>query len=403
MSRLSGKHIVLGITGSIAAYKAAILVRLLVKSGADVQVIMTPAAKEFITPLTLSTLSGHTVISEFFNERTGDWNSHVDLGLWADYFVVAPATASTLSKMAYGQADNMLITSYLSTRGQCFVAPAMDLDMYAHPATQKSLEILRSRGVKVIDPAEGELASHLVGKGRMAEPQEIVDFLEKEIRQSNRLEGKKVLITSGPTYEKIDPVRFIGNYSTGKMGKALAESFSRAGAEVVFVTGPVHSLPEGKSIEVRRVESARDMLSVCRGYSEWYDVAIFCAAVADYRPRDMASEKIKREQEGDLTLHLEQNPDIAATLGKVKREGTLHVGFALETNASGADIVAKMRRKSLDMIVHNSLKDAGAGFGTETNKVTIYMKDGSFLEYGLKSKPEVAEDILNLVVQSLEI
>lgn len=406
MSSLKGKHIVLGITGSIAAYKSAVLARLLVKRGAQVQVIMTPAAKEFIAPLTLSTLTGNTVISEFFNERTGDWNSHVNLGLWAHYFLVAPVTATTLSKMAYGIADNMLLTSYLSTRGKTVVAPAMDLDMYAHPATQTALDILRQRGVQVVEPAEGELASHLIGKGRMAEPEQIVEFLERLAAQETGalpLKGKNVLLTSGPTYERIDPVRFIGNFSTGKMGKAIAEVFARAGAQVRMVSGPTHLLPNNSNVEVMPVESAMQMLEACHKQADWYDIAIFCAAVADYRPAESANTKIKRENTANMALQLVQNPDIAATMARYKQEKTqrLHVGFALETNATPTQIMEKMKRKGLDMIVHNSLADPGAGFGTDTNKVTLYTCNANPIHLPTKSKEAVAQDLLQAVLALL--
>ncbi|MDO4771301.1 bifunctional phosphopantothenoylcysteine decarboxylase/phosphopantothenate--cysteine ligase CoaBC [Porphyromonas sp.] len=395
---LKDKNIVLGITGSIAAYKSAVLARLLIKAGARVQVVMTPAAKEFITPLTLSTLTGKDVISEFFNERSGSWNSHVDLGLWADAMIVAPATAATLGKMAHGIADNILITLYLSCRATVFVAPAMDLDMFAHPSTHESLDILLRRGNLVIEPGEGELASHLIGKGRMAEPEEIVAVLEEYFKEDRPLAGKKVLITSGPTYEKIDPVRFVGNYSTGKMGLALAEACAAAGATVVFVTGPVHQLPQGQNIDIIKVESAIEMRDACLKHADSYDLGILCAAVADYRPATMADSKIKREETGAMTLHLEPNPDIAATLGGIKKEHQHLVGFALETDATPEQVLAKMHRKGLDMIVLNSLADKGAGFGTETNKITIFSADGSFEEYPLKSKKEVAKDILSSII-----
>ncbi len=394
---LKGKNIILGITGSIAAYKSAVLARLLIKSGARVQVVMTPAAKEFITPLTLSTLTGKSVISEFFNERSGDWNSHVDLGVWADAMLIAPATAATLGKMAHGIADNILVTTYLSCRATTFIAPAMDLDMFAHPSTHASLDLLRSRGVRIIEPGEGELASHLVGKGRMAEPEEIIRELEHFFAANRPLTGKRVLITSGPTYEKIDPVRFIGNYSTGKMGLALAEVCADAGAEVDFVTGPVHDLPKGAGINIVQVESAREMFDACMVRHDKYDLCILCAAVADYRPGEMAQKKIKRETTGSMTLTLEPNPDISATLGERKKEGQRLVGFALETDTTQEQVVEKMNRKGLDMIVLNKLSDPGAGFGTETNKITIYTTKGSVEEFPLKSKREVAQDILTMI------
>ena len=395
---LKDKNIVLGISGSIAAYKAAVLARLLIKGGARVQVVMTPAAKEFIAPLTLSTLTGKDVISEFFNERSGSWNSHVDLGLWADAMLIAPATAATLGKMAHGIADNMLITTYLSSRAQVFVAPAMDLDMFAHPSTHESLAVLQRHGVRVIEPGEGELASHLVGKGRMAEPEEIVAALEAFFSEQKPLSGKKVLMTSGPTYEKIDPVRFVGNYSTGKMGLTLAEVCAEAGAQVTFITGPVHDLPKGKGIDIIRVESALEMYEACLSRKDDYDLGILCAAVADYRPVKMEDSKIKREEVGAMTLALEPNPDIAASLGQVKQSHQRLVGFALETGTTPEQVQAKMNRKGLDMIVLNSLADNGAGFGTETNKVSIFSAKGGVEDFPLKSKREVAQDILASVL-----
>lgn len=399
MKSLQGKHIVLGITGSIAAYKSAILARLFVKAGAEVQVVMTPAAKEFITPLTLSTLTGSSVISEFFNERSGDWNSHVELGLWADAMVIAPATAATLGKMAHGIADNILVTTYLSSRAPVFVAPAMDLDMYAHPTTAANLQILAGHGVRSIEPGEGELASHLVGKGRMAEPEEIFDYVAQALLQerratSKRLNGKRVLITSGPTYEKIDPVRFIGNYSTGKMGLALAEACANEGAQVVFVSGPVAHYPNGETIEVIKIESAREMYAEVMARAEEYDLAIMCAAVADYRPAQQAESKIKRETTGAMTLHLEPNPDIAAALGGLKQSRQRLVGFALETHATDADVIAKMQRKHLDLIVLNRLSDPDAGFATDTNKITLFTAAGARQSFPTKSKREVAYDII---------
>lgn len=390
---LKGKKIVLGITGSIAAYKAAILVRLLVKAGAEVQVVMTPAAKEFIAPLTLSTLSGNNVLSEFFNERSGEWNSHVNLGLWADAMIIAPATAATIGKMVSGVADNLLVTTYLSMKAPVFVAPAMDLDMYAHPSTQRNLEILKSYGNRIIEPASGELASHLVGKGRMEEPENIVRHLEEFFSSSSSLAGKKVVITAGPTYEKIDPVRFIGNYSSGKMGFALAEECAACGADVTLVAGPVSLKTPHASIKRIDVESASQMYEAARSEFEDADAAILCAAVADFTPDNRATEKIKREKGGNLLLELKPTPDIAASLGAAKRPDQRLVGFALETNNAESNARDKLARKNLDFIVLNSLEDKGAGFAVDTNKVTIIDAEKA-TQYPLKSKKEVARDIV---------
>ncbi len=391
---LKGKHIILGITGSIAAYKAAYIIRGLVKKGAEVQVVITPSGKEFITPITLSALSSNPVISDFFSNRDGTWHSHVDLGLWADAMLVAPATASTIGKMANGIADNMLVTTYLSCKAPVFVAPAMDLDMFAHPTTQQNLERLRSFGNQIIEPATGELASHLVGKGRMEEPDKIIAVLEDFFERGTLLKGRKVLITAGPTYEKIDPVRFIGNYSSGKMGFALAEACAVSGAEVALVTGPVSLQIHHPNIRRVDVESAAEMHQACQEIFPTVDAAILCAAVADYRLDNPAKEKIKREKSGDLLLHLIPNPDIAASLGKVKKDNQVLVGFALETNDEFQHAAEKMERKNLDFIVLNSLRDTGAGFRCNTNKVSILMKNGERTDYPLKSKQEVADDIV---------
>lgn len=392
---MKGKHIVVGITGGIAAYKTATLVRLFVKAGAEVQVIMTPNAKEFITPVTLSTLSGKPVISEFFTANTGQWNSHVDLGLWADAFVVAPATASTIAKMANGVADNMLVTSYLSTRARVFVAPAMDFDMMRHPSTTRNLSTLAADGAVIIEPTEGELASHLVGKGRMEEPEMIFDLIDRYFKGRESMTGNNVLITAGPTREKIDPVRYISNYSTGKMGIALAEEAAARGAEVTLVLGPVERRPDNPRIRTVDVESAKEMLNACEAAFPECDMAIMCAAVADYAIANPADKKIKREKAGLPELEFVKNPDIAATLGKIKRPGQMLVGFALETDNETENATEKMKRKNLDMIVMNSLCDKGAGFGTDTNKITIFKADGSREEFGLKSKRAVAADILD--------
>lgn len=394
---LKGKHIVLGITGGIAAYKSAYLLRLLIKAGAEVQVVMTPSAKEFITPVTLSALSGKPVVSEFFTANTGEWHSHVDLGLWADAMVIAPATASTIGKMANGVADNMLVTTYLSAKAPVFVAPAMDLDMMAHPSTCRNLQLLKSYGNHIIEPAVGELASHLVGKGRMEEPENIVKALEEFFAKQKTLSGKKVLVTAGPTYEKIDPVRFIGNYSSGKMGYAIAEEAASRGAEVTLVSGPVDIKVSGRGINVVKVESARQMLEACEAHFGDSDIAVMCAAVADYAPAHSSDKKIKREGHDVPVIELVKNPDIAKTLGEAKRQGQILVGFALETDHEETNAQGKLASKHLDMIVLNSLRDAGAGFGTDTNKVTIYTADGRALPFCMKSKAEVAGDILDTI------
>lgn len=394
---LKGKKIVLGITGSIAAYKAAILVRLLVKAGAEVQVVMTPSGKEFISPLTLSTLSGNAVLSEFFNERSGEWHSHVSLGLWADAMIIAPASAATIAKMATGVADNLLITTYLSMKAPVFVAPAMDLDMYAHPSTTRNIEQLKAYGNHIIEPAAGELASHLVGKGRMEEPENIVRAIEEYFTSmaepASPLSGKKIVITAGPTYEKIDPVRFIGNYSSGKMGYALAEECALAGADVTLVSGPVSLATPHPAIHRIDVESAAEMYDAARASFTDADAAILCAAVADFTPDTRATEKIKREKGSGLTLQLKPTPDIAASLGAEKRPGQRLVGFALETHDAEAHAREKLAKKNLDFIVLNSLEDKGAGFAVDTNKVTIIDAE-SATSYPLKSKREVARDIV---------
>lgn len=396
---IKGKKIVLGITGSIAAYKAAVLARALIKKGAEVQIVITPAGKEFITPLTLSTITSKPVISEFFARRDGTWHSHVDLGLWADAMVIAPATASTIGKMANGIADNMLITTYLSMKTPVFVAPAMDLDMYAHPSTQKNLDTLRSYGNVIIEPAEGELASHLVGKGRMEEPEKIVEVLENFFTEGMDLKGKKIMITAGPTYEKIDPVRFIGNYSSGKMGYALAECCAERGAEVILVSGPVSITEKHPNIRKISVESAEEMYQAAVREFTGSDAAILCAAVADFTPESQSEQKIKREKE-DLVLRLKPTHDIAAALGKLKKENQIMVGFALETNDEVEHAKDKLERKNLDFIVLNSLNDKGAGFRHDTNKITIIDKN-SVTEFPLKDKKEVAADIINHLAEIL--
>ena len=390
---LEGKKFVLGITGSIAAYKAAYLIRALIKKGAEVQVVITPAGKEFITPITLSALTSKPVISEFFSQRDGTWHSHVDLGLWADAMIVAPATASTIGKMAHGIADNMLITTYLSMKAPVFIAPAMDLDMFAHPATQHNLDILRSYGNHIIEPGEGELASRLVGKGRMEEPDNIVRILEDYFTKGAELAKKKVVITAGPTYEKIDPVRFIGNYSSGKMGYALAEECAARGAEVILVSGPVQLTTSHPGIRRIDVESAAEMHEATLREFADADAAILCAAVADFTPEEVADHKIKREHD-DLMLRLKPTHDIAAALGQRKQAHQCLVGFALETDHEAEHAQNKLRRKNLNFIVLNSLRDAGAGFRHDTNKITILDAEGS-TAYPLKSKKEVAADIVD--------
>lgn len=390
---LKGKKIVLGITGSIAAYKACNIIRLLVKRGAEVQVVITPAGKEFITPITLSALTQKPVISDFFSQRDGTWHSHVALGLWADAMLVAPCTACTLGKMAHAIADNMLITTYLSMKAPVFVAPAMDLDMFAHPSTKANLAQIESYGNHIIEPQSGFLASGLEGKGRMEEPEAIVDALDAyfDSLTPSLLRGKRVLITAGPTYEKIDPVRFIGNYSTGKMGFAIAEECRRRGAEVVLVAGPVSQTCH-KAIRRVDVESCEEMFNAANEAMDEADIAVMAAAVADYRPAVQADKKIKREKMGAMTLDLLPTHDIAAALGAKKRDGQLLVGFALETDNAMANAQEKLVRKNLDMIVVNSLQNEGTCFQSDNNKVTI-MGHGFVEEYDKKPKSEVAKDI----------
>ena len=404
-SPLHGKHIVLGITGSIAAYKACSLIRLFIKAGAEVQVVITPAGKEFITPVTLSALTSKPVISEFFAQRDGSWHSHVDLGLWADAMVIAPATASTLGKMAHGIADNMLITTYLSMKAPVFVAPAMDLDMFRHEATQQNLATLRSYGNHIIEATEGELASHLVGKGRMEEPENIFHVLENFFAEAKRplpLARKRILITAGPTHEKIDAVRFIGNYSSGKMGFALAEVCAQQGAEVELIAGPVALTTQHERIHRHDVVSAAEMHEATTRLFPKADAAILCAAVADFTPAQTAETKIKREGSGGLHLDLVPTQDIAACLGQMKRKDQCLVGFALETNNEREHALGKLQRKNLDFIVLNSLRDAGAGFAHDTNKITILTTEGEEKPFPLKSKLEVAEDIVKEMAERLQ-
>lgn len=402
---LEGKHIVLGITGGIAAYKSAMLLRLLVKAGAEVQVVMTPSAKEFITPVTLSALSGKPVVSEFFTANNGEWHSHVDLGLWADAMVIAPATACTIGKMANGVADNMLVTTYLSAKSQVFVAPAMDLDMMAHPSTTENLRRLRAYGNIIIEPAEGELASHLVGKGRMEEPENILKVLEAYFRRkatSSPLAGKKVMITAGPTREKIDPVRYISNYSTGKMAYAIADELASRGAEVTVISGPVSVKATEPSVKVVDVESGREMAAACEFRFPDVDIAVMCAAVADYTVENPSATKIKREGNLPPEIKLVKNPDIARTLGEMKSPEQMLVGFALETDNETGNALDKMERKNLDMIVLNSLRDKGAGFATDTNKVSVFTRGDQLpVEIPLKTKREVAADLADIMEQKL--
>ena len=396
---LKGKHIILGITGGIAAYKSASLIRLLVKKGAEVQVVITPSGKEFITPVTLSALTGKPVICDFFTANTGQWNSHVDLGLWADAMVIAPATACTIGKMANGIADNMLVTTYLSAKAPVFIAPAMDLDMMAHPSTTRNLELLRSYGNHIIEPASGELASHLIGKGRMEEPEKIVEVLENFFNTGKPLAGKKVMLTAGPTYERIDPVRFIGNFSTGKMGYSLADAAARLGAEVTLISGPVSVCAKESSVKVVNVESACEMCEAAEKAFAESDIAIMCAAVADYAPANPLNNKIKRETDEIPTIQLIKNPDIAATLGQKKRKNQTLVGFALETDNGIENAKRKIQSKNLDMIVLNMLSDPGAGFGTDTNRVTIITCQGETTSLPLMQKREVAESVLENIVK----
>ncbi len=390
---MKGKKIVIGITGGIAAYKTAYLVREFIKNDAEVKVLMTSAAKEFITPLTMATLSKNPVLVDFFNPENGDWNSHVDLGLWADAMVIAPATANTLAKMNYGIADNLLLTSYLSAKCPVFFAPAMDLDMYRHPATQKNINDLIHRGHICIDADSGELASGLTGKGRMAEPLEIFNTVKDYFYKKQSLQGKKVLITAGPTHEAIDPVRFIGNYSSGKMGYALAEECKMRGADVTLVSGPVSiSKPDG--VKVIDVKSASEMLEACLQNFPDTDIAIMNAAVADYTPAYSADKKIKRTKD-DMFIELKPTKDIAAELGKIKKKHQTLIGFALETDNEEKNASGKLKKKNLDFIVLNSLQDKGAGFGYDTNKISILYQDNNIKKFELKSKHEVAKDIID--------
>ena len=402
MSVLSGKKILLGITAGIAAYKTASLVRLLIKSGAEVQVIMTPASKDFITPLTLSTLSKNPVHSTFYDKEEENelWNNHVELGLWADYFLIAPTTANTLSKMTNGGCDNLLLATYLSAKCPVYFAPAMDLDMYKHPSTKSSLEKLQHFGNIMIPATSGELASGLVGEGRMAEPEDIVSFLENDILSKLPLKGKKVLITAGPTYEAIDPVRFVGNHSSGKMGFEIAKASANLGAEVYLVTGPSHQKINHSLVQRINVVSAEEMYEACHAKFSEADIAILSAAVADYRPKNSATEKIKKK-DTSLEIELEPTKDILASLGAIKNNQFL-VGFALETNNELENALSKLARKNLDAIVLNSLQDKGAGFATNTNKITFIDKQQNKVPFDLKPKSDVALDIINEILKRID-
>lgn len=402
MSILSGKNVLLGVTAGIAAYKAAFLVRLFVKKGAQVKVVMTPSAKEFVTPLTLSTLSKNEVFSSFTNEEddNAQWNNHVELGLWADLFVIAPATANTLSKMAHGTSDNLLLATYLSAKCPVYYAPAMDLDMYKHPSTTATFEKLDSFRNIQIPAEEGELASGLSGKGRMAEPEHIISFIENHLLQQMPLQGKKMLVTAGPTYEAIDPVRFIGNHSSGKMGYAVAEAAAKLGAEVFLVSGPVNISLENSRVKIIPVTSAKDMYKAAHTYFPTCDIAVLSAAVADYRPKQVASEKIKKN-DSSLTLELEKTQDILKSLGEIKKHQFL-VGFALETQNELENAKSKLKKKNLDLIVLNSLKDKGAGFKADTNKVTLINKDNKVQRFAVKPKTEVANDILQYIIENID-
>lgn len=397
---LKGKKIVLGVTGSIAAYKSAILTRLLVKEGAEVKVIMTPAAKDFITPLTLSTLSKNPVLSDFRKNETGEWNNHVELGLWADVLVIAPASANTISKIANGQCDNLLLATYLSARCPVYLAPAMDLDMLQHPATQENLKKIGSYGNRIINAEFGELASGLTGNGRMAEPETIVGVLQNFFSDDQRLKGKKVLVTAGPTYEAIDPVRFIGNHSSGKMGFAIAEALAEKGATVELITGPTHQHTIHPAVRVKSVVSAEEMFNACTKLFPQSDIAVLSAAVADYKPLVRAEQKIKKKDD-HLTLELTKTHDIAASLGKMKTNGQVIVGFALETEQEQLNAGKKLESKNFDLIVLNSLNDKGAGFGHDTNKITIIDRQQHAKTFELKSKKEVAEDIAEAIIERL--
>lgn len=397
---LRGKHILLGVTGSIAAYKAANIVRLLVTQGAEVKIVMTPLAKQFITPLTLATLAKNPIYVDFFNPENGEWNSHVSLGMWADAYLIAPATANTIGKMANGIADNLLLTSYLSAKCPVFVAPAMDLDMYAHPSVQKNIETLKSYGVHFIDAEDGELASGLVGKGRLATPESIVENIDAFFNGQMSLTGKKVMVTAGPTYEKIDAVRFIGNYSSGKMGYAIAEECANRGAEVVLVSGPTSLSVNNSNIKLVKVSSAREMYEVCNQEFPQCNAAVLSAAVADFTPQNVSDTKIKRK-DNNLEITLKPTDDIAASLGKQKGDRVL-VGFALEKENELENAIGKLERKNFDFIVLNSMNDKGAGFNHDTNKITIINRNKEVKNFELKPKVLVAKDIVNEIENLLK-
>lgn len=394
---LQDKHILLAVSGGIAAYKSAYLIRLLIKAGAQVRVLMSETAKAFITPLTLATLSKNPILVDFYDPENGDWNSHVDIGLWADAYVVAPATANTLAKMVAGIADNLLLITYLSARCPVFLAPTMDLDMYAHPATQNNLRVLSQRGHYLIEPESGELASGLEGKGRMAEPENITDCLARFFAGNRPLSGKQIMVTAGPTYENIDPVRFIGNYSSGKMGYAIAEALAEAGAKVLLISGPVAIELDKAGIDIQKVVSAQDMYEACIAHFEQCDAAVMAAAVADYTPKGKANQKLKRQSK-EMTLTLKSTRDIAATLGQQKRDDQLLVGFALESEDAIEHAQKKLVKKNLDLIVFNSLSEAGAGFNHDTNKVSLIDRDNNIQKFELKSKREVARDIVERMI-----
>lgn len=392
---MAGKKILLAVCGSIAAYKTAFFVRLLKKEGAEVKVIMTESAKDFISPLTLATLSKNPVYSEYFDEKSGEWHNHVELGMWADLMLIAPLSANTLGKMANGICDNLLLATYLSAKCPVMVAPAMDLDMYQHPTTQENLKKLESFGNEVIEARDGELASGLSGQGRMAEPEELLEIVKKKFVNGEALKGKKVLITSGPTFESIDPVRFIGNHSSGKMGSAIADAFKNAGAKCTMISGPADFF--SKNGEVIKVQSANEMLAEAEKLHAEADIVVFAAAVSDYRPKKPANEKIKKSEDR-LHVELVKNPDIAAMLG-AKKKSQYHIGFALETNNESANAKEKLKKKNFDLIVLNSLKDQGAGFQQDTNKVTFFDKNNNEQKFELKSKTEVAQDIVDYVIK----